>query len=58
MKTFATSRFSVDLVTLDAATSGETGVNVSRFIQEEQLPKARTVAMKPLSGLPDWKLSL
>ncbi|CAK9098913.1 Respiratory burst oxidase homolog protein F (Cytochrome b245 beta chain homolog RbohAp108) (NADPH oxidase RBOHF) (AtRBOHF) [Durusdinium trenchii] len=55
MKTFATSRFSVDLVTLDAATSGETGVNVSRFIQEEQLPKARTVAMKPLSGLPDWK---
>eukprot|EP00913_Durusdinium_trenchii_P001455 g1348.t1 len=36
MKTFATSRFSVDLVTLDAATSGETGVNVSRFIQEEQ----------------------
>ena len=55
MRTFATSRFSVDLVTLEANTSCETGVNVARFLPQEELPNTRAAGMKPLSRLPDWR---
>ena len=43
-------------MTLDANTSCDTGVNVARFLPEERdLPRGRTGAVKPLSGMPDWK---
>lgn len=55
MRTFATSRFSADLVALDITQSSPTGgVEVQRFLQEK-LPKGNTVAMKPRETTLDWK---